>query len=335
MSKLLHENGHTILVWEHNPDYLKLLKETQSNPALLPGIILSEDIAFCGDWHDVLSFRPNILILATPSQFLRMTLTGMHDALGDKANVFWGDPQLKAVVNLAKGIEEQTLSTMSQLIKDFVPCPAHHKVCCLSGPSHAEEVAKQVPTAVVIAAEDETMLEELQQVFSNRYFRVYRSTDLVGVEIGGAVKNIIAIAAGIIDGLGYGDNTKGALIARGIVEIQRLGLVMGARSDTFLGLSGIGDLVTTAISSHSRNRNVGYGIGKGRKLQEVLSDMSMVAEGVASTRSVYYLSEKVGIEMPITTQIFKVLYEDKDPLTAITDLMTRDLKSETPINVND
>ncbi|MDZ4121490.1 MAG: NAD(P)H-dependent glycerol-3-phosphate dehydrogenase, partial [Candidatus Cloacimonadaceae bacterium] len=202
------------------------------------------------------------------------------------------------------------------------------RICCLSGPSHAEEGARHLPTAVVIAGSSEGLLIELQRLFSNDYFRVYRSLDMIGVEIGGAVKNIIAIAAGMIDGLGFGDNTIGALITRGIAEISRLGITLGARQETFLGLSGIGDLITTATSKHSRNRFVGYELGKGNSLASILSTMKMVAEGVATTRSVQDLSQKLQVEMPITEQIYRVLYEGIDPKAALLQLMTRDLKSE-------
>ncbi len=328
IANLLHENGHRVLVWEHDPHFLTQLIDTRSNPTLLPGIMFSPEITFTGDWKDVSGFEASVVVLATPAQFLRSTLSSLNQALGNDALSFWESSNLQAIVNVAKGIEEHTLSTMSQIIKDLLPPSAHSIICCLSGPSHAEEVAKHVPTAVVIAGGEENILLNLQQLFSNPYFRVYRSDDLIGVEIGGAVKNIIAIAAGIIDGLGFGDNTKGALITRGIVEIQRLGLALGAKPETFLGLSGIGDLVTTAISPHSRNRSVGFGIGQGRSLKQIIAEMKMIAEGVASTRSVYYLAQKIGIEMPITDQIFQVLYEDKEPILAITELMTRDLKAE-------
>jgi len=203
-----------------------------------------------------------------------------------------------------------------------------NKICALSGPSHAEEVARKIPTTVVIAGSDEDLLCQLQIVFSNSYFRVYRNSDLVGVEIGGAVKNIISIAAGIIYGLNFGDNTIGALLTRGIVEIQRLGITLSARPETFLGLSGLGDLITTATSPHSRNRYVGMEIGKGKKLFDIISQMEMVAEGVTTTRSVYLLAKKMQVEMPIVEKVYQVLYEDEDPRKAIVELMTRELKAE-------
>ena len=293
LSSLLSENGHQVLVWEYNPAYLQLLKETHSNPHLLPGVTIPEQVCFTNDFNEVSTFSPEIIILATPTQFLRSTLHKTPVSL-------WNGQQLLAVVNVAKGIEEKTFKTLDAVIKDELPFLPESKICALSGPSHAEEVARKIPTTV----------------------------DLIGVEIGGAVKNIIAISAGIISGLGFGDNTIGALLTRGIVEIQRLGVALNACPETFLGLSGIGDLITTATSLHSRNRFVGWEIGKGRKLSEILSKMEMVAEGVATTRSVYLLAKKLQVEMPIVEKVYQVLYEDKDPRQAIIELMTRDLKAE-------
>lgn len=328
IAKLLADNGNDVLVWEHNTFFLEKLNDTHSNSILLPKILLPQSIAFTGSLSEIADFLPELIVLATPSQFLRSTLTRFVSSVSESNPDFWIQSPPLAMVNLAKGIEENTLCTMSQIAREILIPPLHKIICTLSGPSHAEEVAKGIPTTVVIAGASEPCLIELQKLFSNSCFRVYRSDDLIGVEIGGAVKNIIAIAAGIIDGLGYGDNTKGALLTRGIVEIQRLGMAMGAKADTFLGLSGIGDMITTAISLHSRNRYVGYEIGKGRKLSEIVSGMQMVAEGVATTRSVFQLANKLKVDMPITNQIYSILYEDKKPLTAITELMTRGLKAE-------
>jgi len=321
LSKLLAENGNQLLVWEFNPRYLEQLTTFHTNPDLLKGIILPEAVSFTGDLNQLHAFSPQLIILATPSQFIRPTLASTPRDL-------WLDKNLQAVVNVAKGIEEGSLKTIDAILKEELPASLHSAICALSGPSHAEEVARRVPTTVVIAGADQNLLKRLQSVLSNAYFRVYRSSDLIGVEIGGAVKNIIAIAAGIIAGLGFGDNTIGALLTRGIVEISRLGLALKAQPETFLGLSGIGDLITTATSQHSRNRFVGYEIGKGRKLGDILADMKMVAEGVATTRSVYQLAARLKVEMPIVSQVYKTLYEDKDPRLAITELMTRELKAE-------
>lgn len=321
LAKLLFGNSHQVLVWEFNPAYLALLQQTNSNPHLLKGITLPTGIGFTSDMKDVAGFSPELIVLATPSQFLRKTVQLMPDTI-------WASETLLALVNVAKGIEEHSLKTIDAILSEELPHNMQAKICALSGPSHAEEVARELPTTVVIAGSDESLLKRLQAVFSNDHFRVYRSTDLIGVEIGGAVKNIIAIAAGIVRGLGFGDNTIGALLTRGIVEISRLGSAMHAHPETFLGLSGIGDLITTATSPHSRNRFVGVEIGKGRKLKDILADMDMVAEGVATTRSVYFLSKQLKVDMPIVDQVYQCLYNDKNPRLAITELMTRELKAE-------
>jgi len=325
LARLLHRNGHSLQVWEHNATYLATLISNHANPALLPGITLPEDIIFTGDFASVEKFSPHIVILATPSQYLRPTLCSMPL---EAQKGIWMSPGLLAVVNVAKGIEEGSLQTLDAVLAELLPEAMQHKICALSGPSHAEEVAREVPTAVVVAGNDEDLLVTLQEVFSNDYFRVYRSNDLLGVEIGGAVKNIIAIAAGIIDGLGFGDNTIGALLTRGIVEIQRFGVALGAKAETFWGLSGLGDLVTTATSPHSRNRYVGKRIGEGKKLRQIIQEMEMVAEGVATTNSVYQLALQRGIEMPIVREVWEILYQEKDPRQAIISLMTRKLKAE-------
>jgi glycerol-3-phosphate dehydrogenase (NAD(P)+) len=321
LAKLLSDNGHAVGVWEFNPAYVKLLRDSHANPNLLPGITLPENILFSNAFSDVLEPKTEHVIFAVPSQFLR-------GAVKQAAPLLAALPNLKSIINVAKGIEEHTLKRMSEVLQSELPPSLKEKIVCLSGPSHAEEVARQIPTAVVVAGSDDELLTSLQPLFSNAYFRTYRSSDLIGVEVGGAVKNIIAIAAGIIDGLGFGDNTKGALLTRGLVEIQRLGLALGAQFETFLGLSGVGDLFTTAASQHSRNRHVGYEIGRGIALSEILASMQAVAEGVATTRSVTELSHQVGVEMPITEQVHEVLFNNKSPRQAMVELMTRSLKPE-------
>ncbi|MFW5628480.1 MAG: NAD(P)H-dependent glycerol-3-phosphate dehydrogenase [Candidatus Cloacimonadaceae bacterium] len=325
LAKLLAENSHDVLVWEFNPVHLKELQTNRSNPALLKDVVLPESIRFTGSFGEIAASVPEIVVLATPSQFLRSTLKATNAELSAE---FWESSELKAIVNVAKGIELGSLKTLDQVLFEELPPSIHDKICVLSGPSHAEEVARRVPTTVVIAGNNEDLLISLQEVFSNNYFRAYRSLDLVGVEIGGAVKNIISIAAGIVSGLGFGDNTMGALLTRGIVEISRLGIRLNAKPETFLGLSGIGDLITTATSPYSRNRHVGYHIGKGKKLNEIEAEMDMVAEGVATTRSVYHLAQSLGVDMPITQQVYQVLYEDEEPLVAMEKLMLRELKAE-------
>jgi glycerol-3-phosphate dehydrogenase (NAD(P)+) len=325
LAKLLAEKQNRVLVWEYNPQHLAILQEQHGNSLLLKDVVLPDKVSFTGSFEDIASFDSDILLLATPSQFIRATLAAIPPFL--MSSIF-ASTKLKAIVNVAKGIEEGSLMTIDRILAEALPPSVHGKICALSGPSHAEEVARGLPTTVVIAGSDEELLIQLQDIFSNAYFRVYRSPDIVGVEIGGAVKNIIAIAAGIVAGLGFGDNTIGALLTRGIVEISRFGREMGAQPETFMGLTGIGDLITTAISSHSRNRYVGFEVGSGKKMKDILSSMSMVAEGVATTRSVHFLASQMNIDMPIVEQVYLILYEDKDPLKAMRELMLRDLKAE-------
>ncbi len=325
LAKLLAENSHQVLVWEHDPGFLSTLQTTGSNPLLLPNVVMPQSVGFTGDFFALAEFQPQLLLLATPTQFIRASLAQISPADQD---AIWNADRLKAVINVAKGIEENSLLTVSGILREILPRAIHSRICTLSGPSHAEEVARQIPTTVVIAGPDDALLRELQSVFSNPYFRAYRSSDLIGVELGGAVKNVIAIAAGIVAGLGFGDNTMGALLTRGLVEIQRLGVASKALPETFLGLSGVGDLITTAISPHSRNRHVGFEIGSGRKLRDIVAEMKMVAEGVVTTKSVFDLAHQLNVEMPITTQVHATLYQDKDPRQAILELMTRELKAE-------
>ncbi len=328
IAKLLAEKGHQIIVWEYNTEFVNQLQLSGKNDLFLPGIQLPDSIVYTNSWEEIIRFCPDILVLATPTQFVAGTLSALNLTLDKLKPEGWSLDSLLAIVNLAKGIEEGSMRRVSQIVHEALPSIATEKIMTLSGPSHAEEVARRIPTTVVIAGRDEDLLHQMQEVFSNEYFRVYSSTDQIGVEIGGAVKNIISIAAGILDGLGYGDNTKGALLTRGIVEIQRLGIAMGAKAETFLGLSGMGDLITTAISQHSRNRFVGFEIGKGKSLKTIVSGMSMVAEGVATTASVHALAGSLSVEMPIVNEVYEVLYNDKSPQLAIYELMTRDLKKE-------
>jgi len=232
------------------------------------------------------------------------------------------------LVNVAKGVENDSLMRMSQVILENVNWARDDNVVTLSGPSHAEEVSRRIPTAIVSACPNLQTAEFVQNLFMNRYFRVYTNQDIIGVELGGALKNIVAIAAGICDGAGFGDNTKAALQPRGLVEMVRLGAAMGANQETFAGLSGMGDLIVTCMSRHSRNRYVGEQIGKGRTLDDILKEMVMVAEGVKTTRSAYELSKKYNVEMPITAQTFQILFEDKDALDALSELMMRGPKEE-------
>lgn len=314
---LLHYNGHNVTLWEYKKSYARQLIKKRINPDYLPGIKIPKEILITSDIEESTDDK-NLIVMAVPSQFLRGVIEKIHCKSIENA----------ILVSVSKGIEKNTLMTMSQMLKDIFPDINENQIGVISGPSHAEEVSQMVPTAVVAASVDIETSKAIQAAFMTSYFRVYASTDILGVELGGAFKNIIAIGAGIIDGAGFGDNTKAAIMTRGVAEISRLGLAMGARPETFAGLSGMGDLIVTCMSRHSRNRYVGEQIGKGKKLKEVLKSMEQVAEGVETTRSAKQLASKIDIETPITNEVYKILFEDKDPVKATTDLMTRDMKTE-------
>jgi glycerol-3-phosphate dehydrogenase (NAD(P)+) len=314
---LLHYNGHNVTLWEYKKSYAKELIKKRVNTDYLPGIKIPKEILITHDIEESTEDK-NLIVLAVPSQFLRGVVKGISYHRIEDA----------ILVSVSKGIEKNTLMTMSQMLKDVFPHISENQIGVISGPSHAEEVSQRVPTAVVAASIDIETSKTIQAAFMTSYFRVYASTDILGVELGGAFKNIIAIGAGIIDGAGFGDNTKAAIMTRGVAEISRLGLAMGAQPETFAGLSGMGDLIVTCMSRHSRNRYVGEQIGKGKTLKEILKSMEQVAEGVETTRSAKQLAAKNEIETPITNEVYKILYEDKDPVKATTDLMTRDMKTE-------
>lgn len=315
---LLSQNSHDITLWSYESDHATALQQTRENSILLPGIRIPDGILVTHDLDRVVA-GAELIVTAVPAQFLRSVL----------AQVRLPQPERVLFVNVAKGIENGSLMTVSDLIRDVIPAVPAGNICTLSGPSFAEEVAKGVPTAVVGASTDHTTALRVQKVFMRPYFRVYSSEDIRGVELGGSIKNVIAIGAGLADGAGFGDNTKAAIMVRATAEISRLGLTLGAQARTFAGLSGIGDLIVTCMSTHSRNRFVGVEVGKGRTLDDVLSGMVMVAEGVATTRSVQSLAKRHGIEMPIVQEVYQVLFEGKDPIRATFDLMTRDAKVET------
>jgi glycerol-3-phosphate dehydrogenase (NAD(P)+) len=316
LARLLSIGGSEVRLWEFDPSEYRTLVEHRSNPSRLKSFRLPDAVELTDDLTSAVE-ESDYLVVATPSQHVRAVLSPIRGHC----------EHTKGVINVAKGIEKRTLKRMSQVITDALQYPAD-RVATLSGPSHAEEVILDVPTTAVVASPSESFAREVQRLFSDNSFRVYVSDDLVGVELGGALKNIVAIAAGIADGLGMGDNTKGALITRGLAEITRLGIAAGARAETFAGLSGIGDLVTTCMSRHSRNRLVGERVGRGEKLDAVLSDMTMIAEGVETTRSGWELARQHKIEMPITNEIYKVLFDNKPPSEAVADLMGRELKAE-------
>lgn len=314
---LLADNSHQVSLWSFRSEDAERIRKTRENPDFLPGIVIPRGIEVGSDLPAVVE-RAEMIVGAVPSQFLRSVVSGLrHLSLSSTV-----------VVNVAKGVENGTLMTMSEMLHDTLPDLPPSHIATLSGPSHAEEVSRRIPTTVVVASTDIETARLVQQTFMVPHFRVYASNDIRGVEIGGSLKNVIAIAAGIIDGANLGDNTKAAVMTRGIAEIARVGVAMGAHVRTFSGLSGIGDLMVTCMSRHSRNRYVGVEIGKGRKLAEILGEMVMVAEGVATTESAYALAHQVGVEVPIIAEVYKILFEDKDPLIACHDLMTRDPKGE-------
>ncbi len=317
LAALLCENAHTVTLWSHEPRDVENMRSTRRNSVYLPDFILPDALQVTGDITEASAER-DMLVIATPSQFVRSVLQRLDERLVRPA----------LLVNVAKGIENGSLLRMSEVVRAVFPSsePGHYAV--LSGPSHAEEVCQKRPTTVVAAAEDQQTTDTVIRTFMTDSFRVYGSTDVTGVELGGSLKNVIAIGAGICDGSQFGDNTKAALITRGIAEMRRLGAAMEADPHTFAGLSGLGDLIVTTMSRHSRNRFVGEQIGKGRKVKDVLAAMSMVAEGVATTRSAHELAQRVGAEMPITHQMFEILFNDKDPIKATRELMTREAKDE-------
>jgi glycerol-3-phosphate dehydrogenase (NAD(P)+) len=317
LAVLLHYNGHKVTLWEYKKSCAKEMIKKRENKTYLPGTPLPEELEISYKLQETVADK-NLIVLAVPSQFLRSVVE----------QISFADIKNTIFVNVAKGIENKTLMTMSQMLKDVFPLIQDEQLGILSGPSHAEEVCKRIPTAVVAGSTVRETSKTIQAAFINSYFRVYSSTDLLGVELGGAFKNVMAIGAGIIDGAKFGDNTKAAIMTRGIAEITRMGIAMGAKAETFSGLSGIGDLIVTCMSQHSRNRYVGEKLGSGLKLKEILKNMYAVAEGVETSRSASELAKKVGVDAPITNEVYKILFEDKDPIKATTDLMSRDMKAE-------
>jgi glycerol-3-phosphate dehydrogenase (NAD(P)+) len=317
LADLLAKKGFAVDLWVFEPEVCRQIAEQRENTLFLPGVVLSENLRPSNDLTDVVAGKDLVLIVV-PSHVMRQTTLQMVSCLGSETTV----------VTASKGIENKTQLTMSGVLHETLPGLDENHLAVLSGPSFAKEVAQDVPTLVTVASKNRKTATFVQQVFATPYFRVYTSEDVVGVELGGAVKNVIAIASGIIDGLGLGLNTRAALITRGLVEIQRLGLTLGGNPHTFAGLAGAGDLILTCTGSLSRNYTVGLKIGQGRTLDQILSEMHMVAEGVKTTRSVYNLSRRLGVDMPISHEIYHVLYDNQDPEKAVKRLMTRNLKEE-------
>ncbi|MGC8718712.1 MAG: NAD(P)H-dependent glycerol-3-phosphate dehydrogenase [Thermodesulforhabdaceae bacterium] len=317
IAQLLADKGHKVKLWVYEPELCEIIKNSRENTYYLPGYKLSENIEPHHDMEKVVKGR-QIIVMVVPSHVYRSVALKMIPFLENDA----------IIVSATKGIENETLLTMEGVWKDVLPPDKKIRFSCLAGPSFAKEVIRKIPTAITVASKDENVAKTVQLLFATDYFRVYTSSDVIGLELAGAIKNVIAIAAGMCDGMGFGHNTRAALITRGLAEMARLGVRLGAHPLTFSGLAGIGDLLLTCTGDLSRNRTVGYLIGQGKKLETILSEMRMVAEGVKTAKSVYFLAKKVGVEMPICEQVYAILYEGQDPREAVKILMTRALKHE-------
>lgn len=314
---LLAKNGHKVILWSKIDEEVQMLAEHREHLHRLPGVKLPSSIEITGNLEQAVAQGTDLIVFAVASPFVRSTAKEVSNMI----------PQGQRLVNVAKGVEEDTLMTLCAIIKEEIP---QAEVAVLSGPSHAEEVSVGVPTTVVVGADRKEYAEDLQEMFMNDRFRVYTSSDVLGIELGGSIKNVIALAAGICDGLGCGDNTKAALITRGITEITRLGVAMGAKPETFAGLSGIGDLIVTCTSTHSRNHNAGYLIGQGYTMQAAMDEVKQVVEGVHSAKAARKLAEKYQVSMPIVEGINKVLFEGLSAQKAMGLLLTRDRCNEYP-----
>lgn len=311
---LADHDGQEVSVWARNPDYADQMQRDRENKRLLPGVRLADKISITSDIE--LALRDSeYLVAAIPTQFLRTCLQEMRPHLNRN----------RPVVSVIKGIENETFMRPSEIITEVLGSRA---VVAVGGPSHAEEISRKMPATVVAASGDLGLARQVQRMFNTERFRVYTNLDLIGVELAAALKNVVAIAAGISDGLGYGDNAKSSLMTRGLVEMTRFGQRFGAEASTFTGLAGMGDLITTCVSPYGRNRGVGVRLGKGETLEQILTSMDAVAEGVATAKSVFDVAEQEGIEMPITSEVFRVLYEHRSVADATRSLMLRPLRAE-------
>ena len=317
LANVLAENGHTVLMWGKNEDSVKELNDHHQNKRYLKDVVLDSRIKATSDIKEAANFT-DIYLMALPTKAMR-EVTSEIDSLIDSKKTF---------IHVAKGIENDTFKRVSEMIEDSISEDHNGGIGVLSGPSHAEEVVIKQPTTVAASSKDEKVSKLIQDLFMNDYLRVYTNNDLVGVELGGALKNIIAVASGIVAGMGYGDNAKAALMTRGLAEISRLGEKLGADPMTFLGLGGIGDLIVTCTSTHSRNYTLGFKLGQGQTMDEALNEMNMVVEGIYTTNSVYHLAKQQNFDMPITNALYKVLFEDNPVKDSVKDLMGRDKKSE-------
>ncbi len=323
LAMVLADNGHKVRLWSHCEEQVTEINQFHTNKKYLPEIVLPELITAVGSLHDALA-GVDTIILAVPTKAIREVLGKIREVLAGPITI----------AHVSKGIEPDTLLRITEMIKEEMPRELLKDVVVLSGPSHAEEVSLRHPTTVTVSSENMDAAEKIQDLFINHNFRVYTNSDVVGVEIGGALKNIIALAAGITDGLGYGDNAKAALMTRGLAEITRLGTKMGANPLTFLGLTGIGDLIVTCTSVHSRNWRAGNLLGKGKNLNEVLENMGMVVEGVRTTKAAYQLAKMYDVNMPITFALYNVLFNGKNPKDAVDVLMARGKTNEMEELVN-
>lgn len=317
LALVLDKNGHQVTLWSSREEKAAELRNFRENADKLPGVKLPETLEITSDLETAVKGK-ELVVLGVPSLYIRSTAAKMAPYVSDG----------QVIVNVSKGIEESTLSTMTEAILEEIP---NGDVAVLSGPSHAEEVSRGIPTTVVAGAKTRKTAEMIQSIFMNEAFRVYTSPDMLGIEIGGSLKNVIALAAGIADGLGFGDNTKAALITRGIAEMSRLGVAMGGYQETFGGLAGMGDLIVTCASRHSRNRKAGYLIGQGYSMKDAMDEVKMVVEGVYSARAALKLAEKYYVRLPIIEQVNAVLFEGKEAKEAVRELMVRDGKTENPL----
>jgi glycerol-3-phosphate dehydrogenase (NAD(P)+) len=317
LADLLAKKGHQVTLWAYEPELVQEMRESRENTLFLPGIKLHERLAFTNDLAEAYA-GCGMVLCVVPSQLVRRVLAQSLPSI----------PEDAVIVSASKGIELDTLVTVSDIYREVLPATLYRNFAVLSGPSFAREVAQEMPTAVTAASASDEVARRVQEAFNSPFFRVYRNDDVVGAEIGGAIKNVIAIAAGVSDGLGFGNNTRAALITRGLAEMARLGAAMGAQAKTFAGLAGMGDLVLTCTGDLSRNRSVGLQLGQGRQLAEILGEMRMVAEGVKTTESAYNLSRKLGVEMPIIEKMYQILYQNKPARAAVLELMSRNLKAE-------
>jgi len=318
---LLDSRDHEVRLWVYEADETERMRRTRENTTFLPGVRIPERVEITNSQSEAVR-SAEAIVIATPSRVVRDVARGLLEDAG---------PELKgtrAIVIGSKGLEPKTLLRMSEVLAQVLPERHHRNIVVLTGPSHAEEVSRRVPTAVVAASSDAASAGLVQEAFSTEWFRIYTNDDVAGVEIAAALKNVVAIAAGICDGLGFGDSTKGALLTRGLVEMARLGEALGARPATFSGLAGMGDLIATAMSRHSRNRRLGEAIGKGMKLEEALTASKMVVEGVGTAHAAVDLARRHGVELPIAEQVRAILYDGKSATVAIRELLTRDLKAE-------